>query len=101
MDWLTFAAILATLGTVFAMAAGIQALRPTSGEEVAQAIQRGIDRAATPDPDALADEALTHDANEAGYHWAQEHGLDRIGGCPAYSRAFQAGCEAYVKEQTH
>jgi hypothetical protein len=65
------------------------------------AIDRGVQEARAPveDRDAAEDEALSHDANEAGYRWAERHGVDRVEACPAYSKAFLEGCAAYAGEQ--
>jgi hypothetical protein len=94
-----FAVTLAALGGALALVVGLEGRPRPHGQEVAQAIQRGIDRSHVPDPEAAEDDALTGSEDEAGYRWAERHGLDRLGGCPAYSPAFQEGCAAYIRDE--
>jgi hypothetical protein len=72
---------------------------PSPGELAAGAIQQGMASARVPDADAAADDALSGSQDEAGYRWAERHGLDDAGACPTYTPAFRAGCAAYVKDQ--
>jgi len=60
---------------------------------VAGIIERGIVSAQTPapDPEALEDERLTGDANEAGYRWAERRGLTITADCPAFPRRSATG----------
>ena len=74
--------------------------QPTPGQEAARAVLAGMDRAQTPPPDAeaLEDERLTGDANEAGYRWAERRALTNAAKCPNFAREFRAGCEEYARE---
>lgn len=96
------AAVLAAFSGLLA-AAGVYAFthQPLSGHQVASAIERGMAEARAPpaDAEAVEDERLTGDANEAGYRWAERRALTMTAECPAYSRAFRDGCESYVREQ--
>jgi hypothetical protein len=96
------AAILAAISGLL-VAAGVYAFthQALSGHQVASAIERGMADARTPpaDAEAVEDERLTGDANEAGYRWAERRGLATVTDCPTYSRAFRDGCESYVREQ--
>jgi hypothetical protein len=93
------AAILAAIsGAVVAVvAAHVVAHRPTVGQEVAQVIEGRM--APWPDAEAVEDERLTGDANEAGYRWAERRLLTDATDCPNLSTAFRAGCIEYVKDQ--
>jgi hypothetical protein len=72
------AAVLAAVSGLL-VAASVYAFthQPTSGQQAASAIERGMAEARTPPADAEAaeDERLTGDANEAGYRWAERRGL--------------------------
>jgi len=65
----------------------------------AQAIAGGYEQSRVPDAEALADERLTGDESDAGYRWAESHGLDGVAECPDYTARFRAGCVDYVTEQ--
>ena len=92
--------IIATaLGAMLAVGFDLAARIQTPGYRAARAIQAGYGRTAPPDADAAADGALTGDANDAGYRWAERRSLDRIGACDQLTSAFRAGCLAYVREQ--
>jgi hypothetical protein len=56
-------------------------------------------QAPAPDAEAIEDEALSGDANDAGHRWAKRRGLDDAGACPGYSAQFRAGFAAYVADQ--
>ena len=92
------AAILAAVsGVLVALGAYAVTHRPTAGQEVAQVI---ADRMSPrPDAEALEDEQLTGDDNEAGYRWAERRLLTDDGNCPNFSAAFRAGCIDYVDDQ--
>jgi hypothetical protein len=92
-------AILAAVsGVLVAFGAYAVIHRSTAGNEVAQVI---ADRMAPcPDAEAVVDERLTGDANEAGYRWAERRLLTDDTDCPNFSPAFRAGCADYVTEQT-
>ena len=92
------AAVLAAVsGALVALGAYAVMHRSTSGQEVAQVI---VDRMAPrPDAEALVDERLTGDANEAGYRWAERRLLTDDTNCPNFSPAFRAGCIDYVNDQ--
>jgi hypothetical protein len=92
------AAVLAAVsGALVAIGAYAVMHRSTSGREVAQII---ADRMAPrPDAEALEDERLTGDANEAGYRWAERRLLTDDTNCPSLSAAFRAGCVEYVNDQ--
>jgi hypothetical protein len=98
LSWRTLVAVLALLGGALGFVALIQAERPTPGQMAAQAIERGMNP--TPDPEALQDEALTGNAREAGYRWAERWDLDNADRCPDYSPDFKAGCVAFVSDET-
>jgi hypothetical protein len=51
-----------------------------------------------PDAEAAEDQQLTHDANEAGYRWAERQGLEQPHPCFSLSEAYREGCLAYVAE---
>ena len=91
--------ISAALGLMLAVGLDLAARLQTPGYRAARAIQAGYARAAVPDADAAGDEALTGNANEAGYRWAERRSLDRPGACDQLTAAFRAGCLAYVHEQ--
>ena len=67
----------------------------------AAAIERGVQDGQRPtlDPEAVEDEALTHDAWQAGYRWAERQSLDDPAKCPTTPSSFYAGCSAWVSEQ--
>lgn len=92
------AAILAVISGAL-IAAGTYAVthRPTAGQEVAQVIASRM--SPRPDAEALADERLTGDANDAGYRWAERRALSDATNCPNYSTDFRAGCAEYVADQ--
>jgi hypothetical protein len=96
------AAVLAAISGVL-VAAGVYAFthQPLSAHQVASAIERGMVEARMPpaDAEAVEDERLTGDANEAGYRWAERRGLATFSDCPTYSKAFRDGCDSYVREQ--
>ena len=81
------------------MALGAYAVmhRPTDGQEVAKVVAARV--APRPDAEALVDERLTGDANEAGYRWAERRLLTDATDCPNFSPAFRAGCIDYVNDQ--
>ena len=91
------AAVLAAVsGALVALGTYAVMHHPTAGQEVAQVI---ADRMAPrPDAEALVDERLTGDANEAGYRWAERRLLTDDTNCPNFLPAFRAGCIAYVKD---
>lgn len=96
------AALAVVSGALIALGAYAITHRHTAGQEAAQAIERGMVRAQTPpaDVEAVEDERLTGDANEAGYRWAERRGLTMRADCPNYSNAFRDGCESYIGDQT-
>ena len=97
------AAVLATVsGALIALGTYAVTHRATAGQDAAQAIERGMARAQTPpaDAEAVEDERLTGDANEAGYRWAERRSLTMRVDCPHYSNAFSDGCESYIGDQT-
>ena len=91
----------AVSGVLVALGAYAVTHRAPAGQEVARAIEHGMlsVQASAPDPEALEDERLTGEANEAGYRWAERRGLDDAARCPVYSKAFREGCVAYVKDE--
>ena len=91
--------ISAALGLMLAVGLDLATRLQTPGYRAARAIQAGYARAAQPDADAAADEALTGSANEAGYRWAERHALDQPGACDQLTAAFRAGCLAYVHDE--
>jgi hypothetical protein len=96
------AAVLAVIsGALVALGAYVVVHQPTAGQVAAQAIERGMARAGTPaaDREALEDELLTGDANEAGYRWAERRGLPMRADCPTYSKAFRDGCVTFIEDQ--
>ena len=95
------AVLAAASGVLVALGAHALTHQPTAGQEAAQAIEQGMVRAKTPtaDADAVEDEKLTGDANDAGYRWAERRGLTMPSDCPAYSKAFHDGCESYIEDQ--
>jgi len=99
--WPTLAAVLAILGGALGLVILIQAERPTPGQQAAHAVERAMTAPQPPaaDGDAVEDERLTGNANEAGYRWAERRGLDAAARCPAYSKGFRDGCAAYIKDQ--
>jgi hypothetical protein len=92
------AAVLAAVsGVLVALGAYTVAHRPTAGQEVAQVI---ADRMAPrPDAEALEDERLSGDVNEAGYRWAERRLLRDATDRPNFSIAFRAGCADYVEDR--
>ena len=92
------AAVLAALsGALVALTVYAVTHRPTAGQEVAQVV---ADRMSPrPDAEALADERLTGDADDAGYRWAERRSLRDATDCPNLSTAFRAGCAAYVRDE--
>jgi hypothetical protein len=58
-------------------------------------------RAQTPpsDAEAVEDERLTGDANEAGYRWAERRSLTMRADCPTCSKSFHDGCESFIEDQ--
>ena len=95
------AVLAAASGALIALGAYTLAHQPTAGQEAAQAIERGMAQAQTPpaDTEAVEDDKLTGDANDAGYRWAERRGLTMRADCPSYSKAFHDGCESYVSDQ--
>jgi hypothetical protein len=91
--------VLGLLLGALAAAYVVQDRRPSPGERAAAAIQQGMASAQVPDADEAADDVLSGSQDEAGYRWAERHGLDDAGACPSYTPAFRAGCAAYVKDQ--
>ena len=75
--------------------------RRTERPCTALVIERGMVDAQRPpaDAEAMEDERLTGEANEAGYRWAERRSLDNASRCPSYSKAFREGCAAYVNDQ--
>jgi hypothetical protein len=96
------AALAAVSGALVVLGTYALTHRPPGGQAVAQVIERGMrsDQAPAPDPEALEDERLTGDANEAGYRWAERRGLMDVAHCPNFSTSFHDGCAAYVSDQT-
>jgi hypothetical protein len=96
------AAALAALSGLL-VAAGVSSIshQPTPGQRAAQAVERAMAEAQPPlvDAEAVEDERLTGDANEAGYRWAERRALNDATDCPNYSAAFRTGCADYVAEQ--
>jgi hypothetical protein len=93
------AAILAAISAAFVVAGAYASMhRPTAGHEVAQVVEQRI--APRPDTEALTDERLTADADDAGYRWAERRGLRDATDCPNYSADFRAGCAEYVADQS-
>ena len=94
-------AALALLAGALSVAVLVEVARPKAGHEAAQAIERAMASAQTPpaDAEALEDERLTGDANEAGYRWAERRGLTTRADCPTYSKAFHDGCESFIEDQ--
>jgi hypothetical protein len=90
------AILAAASGALVALGAYAGMHRPTAGQEVAQIIAERM--SPRPDAEALTDERLTSDANEAGYRWAERRLLTDATDCPNYSTNFRAGCAAYVAE---
>ena len=91
------AVLAAASGVLVALGAYAVTHRPTAGQEVAQVI---ADRMAPrPDAEALVDERLTGDAEEAGYRWAERRLLTDDTNCPNLSAPFRAGCVDYVHDQ--
>jgi len=96
------AAVLAAVsGALIALGAYTLTHRPTAGQEAGQAIEQGMASAQRPpaDTEAVEDERLTGDANEAGYRYAERRGLTMRADCPTYSKAFHDGCESWVSDQ--
>jgi hypothetical protein len=93
------AAGLATVsGALIALGAYAVAHRTTAGQQVARVIAERM--APQPDAEALEDEHLAADANEAGYRWAERRLLTDDTDCPNLSQDFRAGCIDYVKEES-
>jgi hypothetical protein len=82
------------------VAAGAYAVtrRSTVGQEVAHVIEGRV--APHPDAEAVEDERLTGDANDAGYRWAERRALSDETNCPNLSAGFRAGCIDYVRDQS-
>lgn len=80
--------------------ATVAQITPPPSQRIANAIEQGIDRGQAPPPEAAEDDALTGDANEAGYRWAERRGLTSASDCMALSGAFRTGCDDYAKEHT-
>jgi hypothetical protein len=91
------AVLAAALGALTALGAYAVTDHLAAGQQVAQVI---ADRM-TPRPDleALEDERLTGDTNDAGYRWAERRALTDATDCPNFAPAFRAGCTNYVKDQ--
>lgn len=88
------------MAAMAALGADLVARLETPGHRLARAVAAGYGRAlASSDAEAQEDEKLTHDANEAGYRWAERRSLDRAGPCDQLTAAFRSGCLAYVHEQ--
>ena len=101
IPWNAFIAAVVA-GVVAATSLALVGTRPwlAAGRVYADAIERGKQAERHPpiDPEAVEDETVFHDANEAGYRWAEQRGLVDPGLCPAYTTAFQAGCIDWTKE---
>jgi hypothetical protein len=84
IPWLTFVLV------VFAGLAGATALAqvqqggwPSQGQEYALAIERGVREGQQPplDAEAIKDEAISHNARQAGYRWAERNDLNDLAKC--------------------
>jgi hypothetical protein len=100
IDWRA-AGVAAVSGALIALGTYAVSHRPTLGQQDAQAIEQGMatTQPTIADAEALEDERLTGDANEAGYRWAERRSIDNPVRCPTYSKAFHEGCAAYVADQ--
>ena len=98
LAWRTFAIVLGALAGVFAAALVMEAQLPSPGEKIAQAIERG--RAPQFDPGAHQNEYLSGTETQAGYRWAEQHGITDATMCPTKnnSKAFRDGCVARAEE---
>ena len=92
------AAVLAAVsGALVALGTYFVTHPPTAGQIVAQVVADRMTPAS--DAEALEDERLTGDANEAGYRWAERRLLTDDTNCPNFSPAFRKGCTDYVGDQ--
>jgi hypothetical protein len=101
IPWATFFAIVCGLAGAACFTLAQQPLWPSQGHAYALAIERGMQEASAPDADMLEDEALTHDAKDAGYRWAERHGLTDPSACERLQAAFRDGCFSWTTEQDH
>jgi hypothetical protein len=102
IPWLNFAlAVLAGLAGATALALFQQGGWPSQGHQYALAIERGEREAlhAPLDAEETEDGAITHNAREAGYSWAERHSLDDAAKCAPLPGDDKLGCEDWVSEQ--
>jgi len=90
-------AVAATVVGAFTVGRLVSPPRSTPGQEAAQVIEERM--APLPDSEAVEDERLTRDANEAGYRWAERRLLSDATDCPNFSPAFHTGCADYVRDR--
>jgi hypothetical protein len=64
----------------------------------ARAAHAGYVRSRVLTPADAEDDVIDHDANEAGYRWAERQGLDDVADCPDGPPAYREGCLDWVRE---
>lgn len=102
MPWGTFwLTVLIGLASAAAFTVLRHGQEPPRSYLYAAAIERGEQQAVSPplDPDAAEDEAITHDAQEAGYRWAERRSVADPTRCEELPGDFRRGCEDWVSEQ--
>ena len=99
IPWTTFFTLVCGLAGVACLAIAERTLWPSQGHAYALAIERGKQDAYAPDAEMLRDEALTHDAGEAGYRWAERHALTEPGLCYRLEADYRIGCLRWLAER--
>jgi hypothetical protein len=73
---------------------------PAPGVLKAVVIRSGMNRTNQPPSDNGGIDPLATDTNEAGYRWAERHGIVRFLDCSSAPGSFRDGCVEWVEELT-